>query len=152
MPISQFDFFQLLSTLVKNEVDFIVVGGVGAVLQGAPLSTFDLDIVHSQESQNLKRLKVALDELNSSLREHKNRTIKPTLKHLASKGHLLLNSDAGPIDILAWIGDNKRYDCLLPHTVILKLDDEMAIKVLNLATIIETKISADRPKDKLHIS
>ena len=44
--MQKFDLLVLLKTLIWHEVEFIVVGGVGAVLQGAPLSTFDLDIVH----------------------------------------------------------------------------------------------------------
>lgn len=35
--------------LAGHGVDFIVVGGVAAVLGGAPISTFDLDIVHARD-------------------------------------------------------------------------------------------------------
>ncbi len=38
------DFVAILETLSANAVDFVVVGGVSAVLNGAPVSTFDLDI------------------------------------------------------------------------------------------------------------
>jgi hypothetical protein len=40
-------------------VDFIVVGGVAAVLRGAPVSTFDLDVVHSTAPENIGRLLAA---------------------------------------------------------------------------------------------
>jgi len=50
------DFGCLLRILAEHGVDFLVVGGVGAVLQGATLSTFDLDIVHSTEPANITRL------------------------------------------------------------------------------------------------
>jgi hypothetical protein len=33
------DFFKILQTLAEHEVDFIVVGGICAVLHGAPVST-----------------------------------------------------------------------------------------------------------------
>ena len=36
---------RILSVLVRHEVEFIVVGGIAATLQGAPLATFDLDIL-----------------------------------------------------------------------------------------------------------
>lgn len=42
------DFSAVLEVLAKHEVDFIVVDGVCAVLLGAPVATFDLDIVHSR--------------------------------------------------------------------------------------------------------
>lgn len=37
----ELDFYTLLKALVDFEVDFIVVGGVSAVLHGAPIATFD---------------------------------------------------------------------------------------------------------------
>ncbi len=49
----------MLRTLAERRVDLIVAGGVCAVLHGAPLTTFDLDIVHSRHSENVERLLVA---------------------------------------------------------------------------------------------
>jgi len=37
----------IIHTLVAHEVEFIVVGGMAAVLQGAPVHTIDLDIVYA---------------------------------------------------------------------------------------------------------
>jgi hypothetical protein len=48
-----FDYLLILQTLADREVDFIVVGGVCAVLHGAPIMTFDLDVVHSRARDNL---------------------------------------------------------------------------------------------------
>jgi hypothetical protein len=50
------DFVCLLRILVEHRVDFLVVGGVSAILQGASLSGFDLDIVHSMKPANIARL------------------------------------------------------------------------------------------------
>ncbi len=38
---------ELLNHLHRHRVDFIVVGGVCAVLHGAPVTTFDLDVVQA---------------------------------------------------------------------------------------------------------
>ena len=59
------DFFQILRTLVEHNVQFVVVGGVCAVLHGAPVSTFDLDIVHSTLPENVSRVMAALDCLHA---------------------------------------------------------------------------------------
>jgi hypothetical protein len=41
-------FLDILRVLSRHRVEFILVGGVAAILEGAPVSTFDLDImVHS---------------------------------------------------------------------------------------------------------
>lgn len=49
-----FDLNALLKGLSKARVEFILVGGVAAVIQGAPVTTFDLDIVHRQTDENIK--------------------------------------------------------------------------------------------------
>jgi hypothetical protein len=35
---------------------FILVGGLAAVIQGAPVTTMDVDVVHSQSPENIARL------------------------------------------------------------------------------------------------
>ena len=42
MPSGPIDFTTLLIDLVTAKVDFIVVGGIAASLQGAPIHTIDL--------------------------------------------------------------------------------------------------------------
>ena len=59
------DFKKILEVLVSQSVEFVVIGGLGAVLQGAPIATFDLDIVPSLSKENLDRLCTALDKLGS---------------------------------------------------------------------------------------
>ena len=39
------DFQAILRTLAEHGVDYIVVGGVCAALHGAPVSTFDLEML-----------------------------------------------------------------------------------------------------------
>ena len=53
---SRTDFLEVLRILISRGVEFIVVGGVSAVLQGAPISTFDLDVVHSTDRKNIEAL------------------------------------------------------------------------------------------------
>jgi len=55
-PPPRLDFLDILRTLAAHQVEFIVLGGVGAVLQGAPISTFDLEIVHNRSAENVVRL------------------------------------------------------------------------------------------------
>lgn len=49
MSESVADFSAILKVLARHEIEFIVVGGVCAVLLGAPVATFDLDIVHNTD-------------------------------------------------------------------------------------------------------
>ncbi len=38
---------EVLEGLLEAGVDFILVGGLAAVIQGAPFTTMDVDIVHN---------------------------------------------------------------------------------------------------------
>lgn len=91
----------ILRQLCDHEVDFIVVEGV-AVLEGAPINTFDIDLVHSRQPDNIARLLAALDSLEAAYRIRPD--LKPNASHLASTGHHLLNTRFGPLDVLATIG------------------------------------------------
>ena len=51
----------LVRAFREAEIMFIVVGGVAAVLNGAPVNTFDIDVVHSREESNVARIMQVLD-------------------------------------------------------------------------------------------
>jgi predicted nucleotidyltransferase len=141
------DFLEVLRVLIKHEVDFIVVGGVSAVLQGAPVNTFDLDLVHSRDSENIVRLLRALDSLDAIYRAQPDRRIKTSAAHLSSLGHQLLLTRFGPLDLLGTIGSGRGYEELLAHAVEMKLDDNLRIRVLDLETLIQTKEEIAGEKD-----
>jgi predicted nucleotidyltransferase len=51
--IAPLKFDEILKVLVDHGVEFILVGGVAAVLEGAPLSTLDVDVVFLRRDENL---------------------------------------------------------------------------------------------------
>ena len=57
-----------LGVLVRHGVEFVVVGGVAAVLNGAPINALDLDILHHRTPENVGRLLAALTELDATFR------------------------------------------------------------------------------------
>jgi len=110
MPAGAANYQAILRALVDQKVEFIIVGGISAVLQGAPIPTLDLDIVHSRADKNLDRLLSALEFLDACYREHKDRKIRPKRDVLHTSGHLLLATSEGPLDVLGTIGDDFGYD------------------------------------------
>jgi predicted nucleotidyltransferase len=140
------DFFEILQTLNRHKVDFIIVGGVCAVLHGAPVSTFDLDIVHSRSEDNLTRLKEALEDLDAYYRTRRDKRLIPDITHLASPGHQLLMTRFGPLDLLGAIGDGKSYEDLIEQTSKESLEN-MSVYLLNLETLINIKEKIGREKD-----
>ena len=141
------DFLEILRTLSEYKVDFIVVGGVCAVLHGAPMATFDLDVVHSRSTDNLKRLLSALHTLDAYYRDRPGQRLQPKLSHLASPGHQLFLTRFGPLDILGTIGNRLSYSDLITGTIQLQLDD-LEVRILTLESLIDTKRAAGRDKDK----
>ena len=131
----------------EHGVDFIVVGGVCAVLHGAPVTTFDIDLVHGREPGNLTRLLSALEALDAYYRSHSSRRFGPEASHLRSDGHHLLMTTAGPLDLLGTVGRGETYESLLNRTSELLVDDQLPVCVLNLDTLIELKEIAGRDKD-----
>jgi len=140
-------FLKTLRALEEGGVQFIVVGGLAAVVNGAPIDTFDLDIVPARDEENLARLLGVLDNLDAIFRIQRERRFKPNMSHLRSAGHKNLDTRYGPLDVLGTIGRGRSYEDLLPHTVELDVGG-MRVRVLDLATIVELKEELGREKDR----
>jgi hypothetical protein len=142
------DFLAILENLAAHGVDFIVVGGIAAVLQGAPVATFDLDVVHSRKPANLDRLLSALTSLGARYRTPGAETQSPSRSHLLSAGHQLLMTRSGPLDLLGTIGAEQGYQELVSKTSVVHVSREIEVRVLNLSTLIELKERLARDKDR----
>ena len=57
----------------------------------------------------------------------------------------------GPLDLLGAIGVGHNYEDLLAHTLELRVSG-MLVRVLDLETLIRTKVELDRDKDRAVIS
>jgi hypothetical protein len=141
------DFLAVIHALIEHGVAFIVVGGVAAVLEGAPISTFDLDIVHSRNLDNVQRLSTALAALDAYYRLQPERRIRPQESHLAPAGRQLLMTRFGPLDVLGAIGRSRGYEELLEHVTELQIEPGHIISVLKLAKLIEVKSETAGEKD-----
>ncbi len=137
-------FRRILELLERHDVQYVVVGGVAAVLQGAPVTTFDLDALIKVDSNNVDKVASALAELDARYREH--RDLRPSREDLAAGGHLLLMTDSGPFDVLGFIGGGKRYEDIVGSAVSLDVG-ELTIKVLSLTALVEEKKVLGRDKD-----
>jgi hypothetical protein len=136
--------------LTRNEVQFIVVGGVAAILQGSPLTTEDVDVVYlASEQNNICRAK-ALGELEAHYFEPAGRQIEPNASRLASMRVHLLNTNCGRVDVLRTVGKDLAYSDLVERSRVLEVE-ELRVRVLDLETIIATKEYADRPKDRYQL-
>ena len=137
-----------LRALHDGGVEFILVGGLAAVVNGAPINTFDIDVVHSRDAANVARLLPVLEALDAVFRMQPERRLKPNASHLASAGHLNLITRYGPVDLLGTIGRDLGYQDLIPHSVELDVADGLRIRVLDLETLIAIKEELGGEKDR----
>jgi predicted nucleotidyltransferase len=139
-------YAEVLRRLAANDVEFIVVGLMAGVLRGAPVMTADLDLVHRRSPDNVARLLTVLGELDAVYR-HDARQLRPAESQLMSPGHQLLKTTHGDVDCLGTVANGLRYEDLLERAPELDLGDGLHVKVIDLATLIELKQAAGRPKD-----
>jgi hypothetical protein len=145
MPAAR--FAQALRALHQAGVDFVVVGGVAAVLNGAPLNTFDLDIVPAQDPANIARLVGVLETLEAIYRMQPERRLKPTADRLSSAGHHNLVTRLGPLDVLGTVGRGLRYQDLLPISAAMTIAEGVQVRVLDLPSLIMLKEQLGGEKD-----
>jgi predicted nucleotidyltransferase len=141
------DFRAILRTLSEYKVEFIVVGGVSAVLHGAPVSTFDLDIVHAREPKNLERLLAALSAMDAHYRMQSEQPRRPDASHLSSPGHQLPMTRHGPLDVLGSIGQSRDYADLVKDAKEIEIGTDLRIRVLSLERLIAVKLEVSQEKD-----
>ena len=142
------DFDAVLRELHAAGIKFILVGGVAAVIHGAPTDTFDIDIVHSREASNVERLLPMLEAWGAVYRIQPERRLKPKSSSLVSPGHQNLITKFGPLDLLGTIGNDLSYEDLLPHSEEMNFGEGVRIRVLSLEKLIEIKEQLGGEKDR----
>jgi hypothetical protein len=137
----------ILEGLLEADIKFILVGGLAAVVQGAPVTTMDIDIVHNRSPENISRLITFLKSIDATYRRPDDKGIGPNEGDLSGMGHFLFTTRFGPLDVLASIEQGKDYEDLLEHTVEIEFRGHI-IRVLNLKTLVELKKTSREAKDK----
>ena len=136
----------ILEGLIEAGVDFILVGGLAAVVQGAPVTTLDVDIVHNRSPENIAKLLSFLKSINAFHRRPDDKVIGPKEGDISGLGHALFTTRLGPLDVLAVIEEGRAYGDLLEHTVEIEFRNH-TIRVLDLKMLIQLKRTSADPKD-----
>jgi hypothetical protein len=144
--MSRVGFADILRALAANEVEYIVVGMTAGILQGVPVTTVDVDVVHRRSAENVARLLRVLASLDAVYR-HDPRRLRPQESQLMGPGHQLLTTRHGDLDCLGAIGEGLGYEELLEKSVTMSLPGGLTVRVLGLPGLIEAKERAGRPKD-----
>lgn len=136
----------ILNVLYDYQIEFVIVGGVCAVLHGVPVTTFDLDVVHSGTPENISRLLGALEYLDA----HYPKKIKPDAESLGPPGHHLLTTRLGPLDVLGTIENGLCYADLIGHTEEVQIENR-TFNMLSLEYLIQIKETSLFEKDRMRM-
>ncbi|MCJ8499646.1 hypothetical protein [Desulfatitalea alkaliphila] len=148
---SEADLSAIIEGLIKADVKFILVGGLAAVIQGAPVTTMDVDIVHSRSPENISKLFAFLKSIDATYRRPDDKIIAPKEEDFSGMGHALFSTRIGPLDVLAFIEERKAYEDLLKHTIEIEFRGH-TIQVLDIKMLIMLKRKSKDPKDKQRLS
>jgi hypothetical protein len=138
----------LLSRLASAHVEFVLVGGLAAVAQGAPITTHDVDIVQKRSPENVERLLSLLSSIDARYRGRGvDQVLRPTASALMGPGHSLLMTALGPLDVLGAIEGGRAYEDLAPDAIEITVGGN-AVSVLGLPTLVALKRGSTHPKDR----
>lgn len=124
------------------------MGGISAVLQGAPIVTQDLDVCYRRHPDNLTRIADALAPFQLRLRGLPEGV--PNLFDRRSldfgTNYTLVLQDAEEFDLLGEMSAIGGYEAIVGRAVEMEVAGH-TVKVLALPDLIRTKRAAGRPKD-----
>jgi hypothetical protein len=144
-------FRELLETLSKADVRFVVIGGVALVLRGSVRLTVDLDICYARDAANLRRLAGALAPHRPRLRGAPDGL--PFIwdaQTLRSGLNFTLKTDLGDLDVLGEVTGLGGYDAVATFA---SEQDVVGLRlaVLSLDGLERAKRAAGRVKDLLDL-
>lgn len=142
----------LLARLAASGTDFVLVGALAAVAQGAPLTTMDVDVVHRRDPGNVDRLLAFLESVEARYRGRPaGQVLRPTREALLGDGHQLLMTTLGPLDVLGAVERGAGYEDLARDSVTVEVEGQ-AVKVASLRTLVELKRGAASAKGRLALA
>jgi hypothetical protein len=141
---------ELFTCLDRHGVQYVLIGGLAAVLHGSPLPTLDADICPARTPENLVRLAAALREIDARLRTSDTPAGVRFPHDAAFLGQVeLLNlvTAVGDIDLSFTPAGTHGFDDLDRHALPMTIRG-ITIRVAALEDIIRSKAAANRPKDQ----
>ena len=150
-------FLEILNELHDRHVEFVIVGGVAAVLHGGSRATFDLDIVPSLAPASWR---VAVDLLWSRGARpripeplERIRDVEQVRRWRREKGMLALNfrTDDGATEVDLLVGESEAFTDLRRRAVEVTVG-ERTFFVASIEDLIAMKQRAGRPQDLLDIA
>lgn len=145
-------FQKIITIFTKNQIDFIVIGGVALAAQGSAYITLDIDLCYKRSNENLKKIVNALKSYGPKLRgAPKDLPFIFDEKTLKAGMNFTFSSTLGDIDLLGEVSGLGFYEDTIKYTEKMNLYG-FQCDVLTIEGLLKSKKAANRLKDKNHIA
>jgi hypothetical protein len=124
--------------LHRHKLDAILIGNAAAALQGAPVTTADLDFLFRQTPANLKKLKALARSLDAYI-------LGPYYR-VSGLYRIARDEDGLQLDFMTVIDGIRSFEGLRKRAKIIRIDDT-ELTVAALPDIIRSKRAAGRARD-----
>lgn len=148
--IAPFDPEGLIRTLARHRVAYVLIGALGARMQGFPRVTADADVTPERSPANIARLAAALRDLEARVYTEavpEGLAFDCTAGMLARAETWNLVTRAGRLDVAFVPAGTAGYDELAATAIHYSVFD-VDLAVARLEDIMRSKIAADRPRDR----
>jgi hypothetical protein len=144
------DPVEILRTLERHGVRYVLIGAAAARVAGAPVVTEDVDVTPATDAENLERLAAALRDLEARLRsssEPGGVAFPVDAAMLTGAEIWTLATSAGYLDICFTPAGTHGYDDLRREAAPERLGRGLMVTVASLRDVIRSKEAAGRDKD-----
>jgi len=119
-------------------LDAVLIGNAAAALQGAPVTTIDLDFLFRKTPRNLRKLKALARALEATI-------LRPYYP-ASDLYRVVRDTDGLQLDFMATIHGIRSFEGVRARAMVVEIDT-VAIRVASLGDIIRSKKAARRPQD-----
>ncbi len=129
---------EIAEQFAKLNFEAILIGNAAAAIQGAPVTTIDIDFLFRDTPSNVAKLKKLAKSLDMEI-------FNP-LYPASQMFRLMRDSDTLQLDFCVRIGGIRKYESLRSRATPFSFGDKKLL-VASMADIIKSKRAAGRPKD-----
>ncbi|MFN0128479.1 MAG: hypothetical protein ACKV19_17530 [Verrucomicrobiales bacterium] len=133
-----FDPLPVLSALGRHRVEYVLIGGVAAVLQGSPLPTYDIDIAPAPGTANARRLESALADVQAAAVTNDEDAQHALRRHT----DVSFSTPFGYVDLHYRPAGFDTYAALRRNAVPIQLEPDLTILVSPVRDIIRSRTAA----------
>jgi hypothetical protein len=141
---------EILRVLDEHGVRYVLIGGLAAMLHGAPHVTTDVDVVPEDGQANLERLSAALRDLDARIRttgEPEGIPFDHSAESLSRVRVWNFQTSKGDLDITFEPSGTRGYDDLRRDVVRMEVRG-IDVPVASLADVVRSKEAAGRARDR----